>query len=87
MIPLLVPIVMCQIATPPLPPLPILKNAKKLGLTEEQVKTLTSIQQKYAKELFDRRMALVKSSMNFHNEVQAVLTTPQKTKAKKLHIQ
>jgi predicted TIM-barrel enzyme len=88
MIPMLVPtLMMTQLANPPLPPVPVLKNAKKLNLTEEQIKTLTDIQKKYGKELADRRMALVMSSMNFHNEVQAVLTADQKAKAKKLRIQ
>ena len=85
---LLIPVLMSQaLPNPPLPPVPVLKNATKLKLTEEQIKTLTEIQKKYATELADRRRALVKSSMDFHNEIQAVLTVEQKAKAKKLKIQ
>lgn len=86
MFPMFAPALICLTATPPLPPVPVLKNAKKLSLTEEQIKTLTVIQQNYAKELADRRDALVKSSVAFHKEVQDVLTAAQKAKAKKLRI-
>ena len=73
--------------TPPLPPVPVLKQAKKLGLSPEQVKQLETIQLKYAKELAKKRKALVDSSIAFHNEVQAVLTPEQKVRARKLKIQ
>lgn len=88
MIPILLPTVtITQLTNPPLPPVSVLKNAKRLNLTDAQIKALTSIQIKYGKELADRRTALIQSSMNFHNEVQAVLTADQKAKAKKLRIQ
>ena len=86
MIPMFAPLLICQLANPPLPPVPVLKNAKKLNLTEAQVKTLSSIQLKYAKELADRRKALIDSATSFHKEVQDVLTVEQKQKAKKLRL-
>ena len=74
-------------ATAPLPPVPALKQADRLALSPSQVKTLKSIQAKYAVELATKRKALIDSAMAMHNEVQAVLTVEQKAKAKKLHIQ
>lgn len=88
MIPFLSVVCLVQPApAPPLPPVPVLKQAKRLGLSPEQIKLLTEIQAKYAKELAERRKALVQSSLAFRNEVQAVLTPEQKAKAKKLRIQ
>jgi Spy/CpxP family protein refolding chaperone len=87
MLPLLCLPVLSATPTPPLPPIPVLKNAKRLNLTEEQIKTLTEIQKRYAKELSDRRKALMEASMSLRSEIQAVLTDEQKAKAKALKLQ
>ena len=87
MIPVFLPAILFVQTSAPLPPVPVLKQAKKLGLSVEQVKQLEQIQLKYAKELTEKRKALIDSSVSFHNEVQAVLTSEQKVKAKKLKIQ
>ncbi len=75
-----------QTPTPPLPPVPMLKKAKELGLTPTQIKTLQGLQAKYAVEFHKKRQALVESSMEFHKEVQGVLTAEQKVRAKKLKL-
>jgi hypothetical protein len=89
MIQLLLPVLMSQAPAikPPLPPIAVLKNAKKLGLTAEQIKSLEAIQALYAVEFYNARQSLVNKSMSFRAEVQDVLTPEQKAKAKKLKIQ
>ena len=87
MLTLLAPLcLIAQTPAPPLPPMPILKKAKELGLTPAQVKTLGDIRGKYAIELHKKRKALVDSSMEFHAQVQDVLTPEQKVRAKKLKL-